>query len=195
MDNVIKQIDGVTEHEYAKRTATVYLPYTEKLNDVDDPLSKAHPVYLREIKDLCDAFPDVCSNTLVWRWIDLKYHTMSEREYNDPKWKGLSAYYKPRRTGNGYVPIKCGSVRGAALDHAFAQYANPFAHPRFLVVTTSGLNLLWGKKKPADRVGLGANRHAMVAIAADMKFMCTYMKKKGMFKEVFAALNKERPLE
>lgn len=195
MDTVIKEIHAVTEHEYARRTGTLYLQFTEKLQDADDPLSKAHPVYLRDIKEICDAFPDVCSNALVWQWIDRRYSAMSEREYKDPKWKGLSVYYKPRRTGNGYVPIRCGSVRGAALDHVFAQYGNPFSHPRFLVVSTSGLNLLWGKKAPADRIGLGANRHTMVAIASDMKFMCTFMKKRGMFKEIFAELNEKRPLD
>ena len=42
----------------------------------------------------------------------------------------------------------------------------------------------------AERVGLGTNRAAMREIKDDMMWMTAYMKRKGMFKQIYAALDR-----
>ena len=187
-------IDAVTEVEEQQRQQ-VHLRMQERLANEGDPLANAPPVYLRRLPHLCSMFSDHTTNTKFWHTVDDLFKRMTREEYEHPKWQGLQKYYTLKPDGSGYIPIRAGGKRGFDLDHVFAKFQNPFWHPRFMVVCTSSLNGLWGDKSPAERVGLGTNRAAMREIKDDMMWMTAYMKRKGMFKQIYAALDETKPLQ
>ena len=187
-------IDAVTQVEEQQRQHK-HLAMQARLANEGDPLANAPAVYLRRLPHLCEMFNDHTSNTMIWDTVDKLFADMTRENYDHPKWQGLQKYYKPKPDGSGYTKIGAGGKRGAELDHVFAKYANPFWHPRFMVVCTSSLNGLWADKSPAERVGLGTDRQAMREIQNEMKWMAAHMKREGMFKQIFAALDEEKPLQ
>jgi hypothetical protein len=194
LDHLEESLERVTRVEEAKNHQD-YLKVMQTLEASGDELARADVVYIRRIPSLCHMFDGNVTNASFWKVTDDLFSNMTDAEYKHPKWQGLQNYYKKKATGFGYVKIASGGVRGAALDHALAQYANPFWHPRFFVVSPSAVNLLWGAKSPKQRVGMGTDRAAMREIIDDMRTIREIMKKQEFDRRIYRALEEERPLQ
>lgn len=194
MRDVERAIESLPEDEVDNRTIK-YIEHRKRARENGDPLANAPVVFLRRLPFLCKKFDDNIDNAKFWKVVDPLFDKMSEKEYNHPKWQGLEKYYKLRPNGKGYVKIAAGGTRGGHLDHVLAKFASPFWHPRFMCVAVGGINSgLWGDLPPAERVGLGVERQAVREITREMEWIATFMKKQGMFKTIYAALEKAHPI-
>jgi len=193
LKDVEARIDSVTLIDENERVGA-YQVVLEELKREGSLTKDAPVVYLRQIPEICKLFKGWTSNNAIWKCIDTLFLGMTPAEYKSPKWQGLEKYYWKNDRGAGFVPITNQRKRVCDLDHPFAQHANPFCHPRFMIVCNRAMNDLWADKGVACRIGLGTNRQQMRAIGSEMKHMMAFMKKEKMFERIFADLEQHMPL-